>query len=73
MATSKSIVVDLNKDEKLIGDNYNIWHHKVQLVLDEQEVLEVLNLTINPSNPNSSRREIELYEKWNKKHSKLKL
>ena len=33
---SKGIVVDLNKWEKLDGENYNIWHRKIQYVLNEQ-------------------------------------
>ena len=37
---SKGIVADLNKGEKLDGKNYNIWHCKIQNVLNEQEVLE---------------------------------
>ena len=40
--TSKSIVADLNKGEKLDGDHYDIWHRKIQYVLNEQEVLETL-------------------------------
>lgn len=52
MALSKSIVDDLNKGEKQIGDNYNMWHRKVQLVLEEQKYLQVLHHTLTPSNPN---------------------
>ena len=37
---SKGIVADFNKGEKLDGENYNIWHCKIQYVLNEQEVLE---------------------------------
>ena len=37
---SKDIVADLNTGEKLDGENYNIWHRKIQYVLNEQEVLE---------------------------------
>ena len=40
---SKNIIADLNKGEKLNGDNYNIWHLKIQYVLEEQEVLETIN------------------------------
>ena len=39
---SKNIVPDLNKWEKLYGDNYDIWHCKIQHILDKQEVLEIL-------------------------------
>ena len=41
---SKNIIADLNKGEKLNGDNYNIWHLKIQFVLEEQEVLETINV-----------------------------
>ena len=43
----KTIVADLNKGEKLNGDNYDIWHRKVQYILEEQEVLETLNNIMN--------------------------
>ena len=41
--TTKNIIVELNKGEKLNGDNYEIWHYKVQYILEEQEALETLN------------------------------
>ena len=41
MATaSKNIIAELNKGEKLNGDNYEIWSLKIQYVLEEQEVLK---------------------------------
>ena len=39
---SKSIITDLNKEEKLDDDKYDIYHRKIQYILDEQEVLETL-------------------------------
>ena len=39
----KNIIADLNKGENLNGDNYNIWHLKIQYVLEEQEVLKTIN------------------------------
>ena len=42
MAASKNIIADLNKGDKLDGDNYDIWHRKVQFILEEQELTEVL-------------------------------
>jgi len=36
---SKNSIADLNKGEKLDGKNYDIWYHKVQYLLDKQEVL----------------------------------
>ena len=41
MAT-KNVVVDLTKGEKLDGTNYDMWHRKIQYLLNEQEVLETL-------------------------------
>ncbi|KAI9194586.1 hypothetical protein LWI28_007387 [Acer negundo] len=45
-STSKSIVSELNKEEKLNGNNYKMWHRKVQLILEEQEALETLTNTM---------------------------
>ena len=44
---SKGIVADLNKGEKLDDDNYDIWHRKIQYVLNEQEVLETLTHSLS--------------------------
>ena len=41
MAT-KNVVADLTKGEKLDRTNYDIWHRKIQYLLNEQEVLETL-------------------------------
>ena len=43
---AKNIVAELNKGEKLNGDNYTIWSMKIQYVLEEQEALEVLKMSI---------------------------
>ena len=45
MAT-KNIIAELNKGEKLNGDNWDIWHRKVQYILEEQEALESLTTVI---------------------------
>ena len=48
---SKSIVGELNNGEKLNGDNYEMWHRKVQLILEKQEALETLtNTMVEPPN-----------------------
>ena len=41
--TTRNMIVELNKDEKLNDDNYEFWHRKVQNILEEQEALETLN------------------------------
>lgn len=39
----KIIIAYLNKNKKLINNNYNIWHQNVQYLLQEQMVLETIN------------------------------
>ncbi|KAI9178225.1 hypothetical protein LWI28_024079 [Acer negundo] len=71
-SASKSIVVELNKEEKLNGDNYEMWHRKVQLILEEQEALETLSNTMDePSNGNTAqhRRDMETYQTWKRNNS----
>ena len=64
---SKSIIADLNKGEKLDGDNYDIWHRKIQYVLDEQEVLETLTQSLDkPEDGDTEQHQHDLtaYENW---------
>ena len=76
---SKSIIVDLNKGEKLNGDNYNIWNLKIQYVLEEQEVLETINVemeepqAVEGNNNNAQfRRDLTAYNAWKKKDSTVR-
>ena len=67
---SKGIVANLNKGEKLDGENYNIWHHKIQYVLNEQEVLETLTHSLSKPDEGSTdqhQRDLAAYESWRKK------
>ena len=69
---SKNIVAELNKGEKLNGDNYEIWSMKIQYVLEEQEALETLNtVLIEPEAGNTAqhRRDQEAYNAWKRKNS----
>ena len=71
---TKNIIVELNKGEKLNGDNYEIWHRKVQYILEEQEALETLNhIMQEPEQGNSAqhRRDQEAYVAWKKKKNYL--
>ncbi|KAI9186862.1 hypothetical protein LWI28_021683 [Acer negundo] len=71
-SASKSIVAKLNKVEKLNGDNYEMWHRKVQLILEEQEALETLTNTMDePPNGNTAqhRTYMETYQTWKRKNS----
>ena len=42
MAATKSIIADLNQGEKLNEKNYDVWHRKIQYVLEEQDMLEMI-------------------------------
>ena len=67
---SKTIIVDLNKGEKLDGENYDIWHPKIQYILNEQEVLETLTQEmIAPEDGNTTQHhhDREAYKSWLKK------
>ena len=49
MAASKSIIIDLNHEDKLSDTNYDVWHHKIEYLLKEQEMLETITqLIIKP-------------------------
>ncbi|TXG72586.1 hypothetical protein EZV62_001165 [Acer yangbiense] len=70
-STSMSIVAELNKGEKLNGDNYEMWHRKVQLILEEQEAFETLtNTMVEPLNGSTAqhRRDMETYHTWKRKN-----
>ena len=54
MAT-KNVVANLTKGEKLDETNYDMWHRKIQNLLNEQEVLETLtNVMMWPENGNTA-------------------
>ena len=42
MVVKKSIIVDLNQGDKLNDKNYDVWHHKIQYLLEEQDMLETI-------------------------------
>ena len=68
---SKGIVADLNKGEKLDGENHNIWHYKIQYVLNEQEVLETLTHSLSKPDEGSTEQhqhDLVTYESWCKKY-----
>ena len=37
MVATKSIIADLNQGDKLNKKNYDVWHRKIQYVLEEQD------------------------------------
>ncbi|KAI9152836.1 hypothetical protein LWI28_001944 [Acer negundo] len=49
--------------EKLNGDNYEMWHWKVQLILEEQKALETTNTMVEPpiSSTDQYMRDMQTY------------
>ena len=67
---AKNVVADLTKDNKLTGNNYDIWHRKIQYLLNEQELLEILSSKMTrPEDKNTTqhKRDLEAYQSWFKK------
>ena len=74
--TAKNIMVELNKGEKLNGDNYEILSMKIQYVLEEKEALEVLKMSIlEPKQGNTAqhRRDCVAYETLERKTSTTRI
>jgi hypothetical protein len=42
MAASKSIITDWNHGDKLSDKNYDVWHCKIEYLLEGQEMLETI-------------------------------
>ena len=67
MAATKSIIVDLNQGEKLNEKNYNVWHRKIQYVLEEQDILETITqpmAELEQGNTTQHRRDMEAYQAY---------
>ena len=61
---SISIVVDLNRGDKLNEKNYDVWHHKIQYLLEEQDMLETISqlmVELEPGTTAQHRRDMEEY------------
>ena len=70
MAVTKSIIVDLNQGEKLNEKNYDVWHRKIQYVLEEQDMLETITQPMaEPEQGNTAqhRRDMEAYQAYKRK------
>lgn len=66
MAT-KNIITRLNKGDKLNGDNWDIWQHKVSYILEKQDAVEPLTVVMaEPEVGNSAqhRRDQEAFMAW---------
>ena len=67
-SASKNIVAELNKGEKLNGENYEVWSLKIQYVLEEQEGLEALT-TVLEEPGEGNNRDRRAYDIWKRKNS----
>ena len=72
---AKNVVTDLTRGDKLIGNNYDIWHRKIRYFLNEQELLETLSSKMTrPEDGNKAqhRRDLETYQSWFKKDQSMR-
>ena len=70
MAATKSTIADLNQGEKLNEKNYDVWHRKIQYVLEEQDMLETITQPmVEPEQSNTAqhRRDMEAYQAYKRK------
>lgn len=68
---SKNIIADLNKGDKLNGDNYDTWRHKIWYVPEEQDWLEGINHMMEDLGVGQTaqqRRDQETYQTLKKKN-----
>ena len=66
MAVTKSIVADLNHGDKLNEKNYDVWHRKIQYLLEEQDMLETITQPMaepEQSTTAQHRRDLEAYKR----------
>ncbi|GMP72425.1 hypothetical protein CsSME_00030473 [Camellia sinensis var. sinensis] len=64
---SKNVIIDLTKGEKLDKSNYDMWHQKIQHLLNEREVLDTLTtlmICLEEGTTAQYRCDMEKYDKW---------
>ena len=67
MAATKSIIADLNQKDKLNEKNYDVWHHKIQYVIEEQNILKTITQSMaEPEQGNTAqhRQDMEAYQAY---------
>ena len=70
MVVTKIIIADLNQGDKLNDKNYDVWHRKIQYLLDEQDMLETITQPmVEPEHGNTAqyRRDMEAYKAYKRK------
>ena len=74
--TTNNVVAELNKGIKLNGNNYDIWYHKVQNLLELQDSLEVItNIMTEPPKGNTTqhKKDHEAYGAWKIKNRSARI
>ena len=67
---TKSIIVDLNQEDKLNDKNYDVWHHKIQYLLEDQDMLETITQPMVESkhgNTTQHMRDTKAYQAYKRK------
>ena len=70
MATSKIIIIDLNHRDKLNKKNYDVWHRKIEYLLEEQEMMETITQStaeLEQGNIAHHRLNMEAYQTYKHK------
>ena len=70
MAATRSIVADLNQGDKLNDKNYDVWHYKIQLLLEEQDMLEItMQPMVEPEHGTTAqhRQDMKAYQAYKHK------
>ena len=66
----QSIIADLNQGEKLNEKNYDVWHRKIQYVLEKQDMLKIITQPMaepEQSNTAQHKRDMEAYQAYKRK------
>ena len=70
MTATKNIIADLNQGDKLNEKNYDVWHRKIQYVLEEQDMPKTITQPmIEPEQGNTTqyRQNMEAYQAYKRK------
>lgn len=68
--TSKNVIADL----KLDGAYFDIWHRKIQYLLNDQGILDTVTIYKAQSKEVSTKsRQMQAYKKWKKERSNCSL
>ncbi|GAB2260222.1 hypothetical protein Droror1_Dr00011077 [Drosera rotundifolia] len=70
MATSRSFSLDVLKGCTLDGKNYSLWCHRVQLVLETEELKEHILTKMDAPREGAIKNQQRAYEKWIKDDKK---